>query len=377
MNTTDLKRTPLNQIHRDLKARMVPFGGWDMPVQYSGLMQEHEAVRHQAGLFDVSHMGEFLVTGSGALSFLQSMLTNDISKIPVGGCQYTLMCYDNGTVVDDLIVSCVAVDRYFLVVNAGNIEKDFNWLKDHLPQNHVELTNLSADYGLLALQGPQAEKILTEYFKTSFSDLKYYHFQVLGLSYDQAFVGDHRLNTLLVSRTGYTGEDGFEILIPNAQLAQVWTQLLSLGADFGLVPVGLGARDTLRLEASYSLYGHEISDQITGLEAKLGWVIKLDKTHFVGKESLLKEKNTGSSRKIVGFEMCESGIAREGYKVLTKDGHEVGFVTSGTHSPTLKKSIGLALIKSDLAVIGTELYVDVRGKNKLIKCIKTPFYKRG
>lgn len=374
MTDTNLKRTPLHGDHLKLKARMVPFGGWDMPVQYAGLMQEHEAVRQQAGLFDVSHMGEFLVHGAGALDFLQSLLTNDISKIAVGGCQYTLMCYENGTVVDDLIVSCVAPNFYFLVVNAGNIDKDFAWLQKHKPASGVTLENISDSYSLIALQGPKSEKILETFFGQSFAALKYYNFQNMGSS--SAFVGEHKLNTTLVARTGYTGEDGFEILVPNSKASSTWDRLLQVGINYGLVPAGLGARDTLRLEAAYSLYGHEINDTITGLEAKLGWVIKFDKADFIGKEKLLNEKNTGSARKIMGFEVTENAIARDGYKILSNSGEEVGYVTSGTHSPTLKKSIGLALVRAELAEVGTELKVDVRGKSKTIKLVKTPFYKR-
>ncbi len=374
MNDAQLKRTPLHSDHLKLKARMVPFGGWDMPVQYSGLMQEHEAVRTQAGLFDVSHMGEFLVHGVGALAFLQSLLTNDIAKIAVGGCQYTLMCYENGTVVDDLIVSCVAPNFYFLVVNAGNIDKDFDWLKKHKPASGVTLENISDAYSLIALQGPKAEKILDAFFGQSFAALKYYNFQNIGSS--TAFVGEQKLNTTLVSRTGYTGEDGFEILVPNSKASSTWTRLLQVGQNYGLIPAGLGARDTLRLESAYSLYGHEINDSITGLEAKLGWVIKFDKTDFIGKEKLLSEKNAGSTRKIMGFELTENAIARDGYKIFANSGEEVGYVTSGTHSPTLKKSIGLALIRTEVAELGNELKVDVRGKNKTIKLVKAPFYKR-
>lgn len=370
---TDLKRTPLYDEHLKLKARMVPFGGWDMPVQYAGLMKEHEAVRTACGLFDVSHMGEFLVSGPGAEAYLNHVLTNDISKIEDGGCQYTLMCYDNGTVVDDLIVSQINSEKYLLVVNASNIEKDFEWLKSHKPDD-VELENLSDDYALIAVQGPKAEKILNIVFGQDFSELKYYGFQ--GVTEGELFSDGNKRSVSLVSRTGYTGEDGFEVLVPNAQAALIWESLLQVGEPEGLQPAGLGARDTLRLEAAYSLYGHEISDAITGLEAKLGWVIKLTKPGFIGKDALAKEKEEGSTRKIAGFELKEGGVAREGYKVFSSDDQEIGFVTSGTHSPTLKKSIGIVLLQKDFAKVGTEVFVDIRGKKKKMEIVKTPFYKR-
>lgn len=370
--TENLKKTVLHANHVQAKARMVPFGGWDMPVQYKGLMQEHEAVRSAAGLFDVSHMGEFLITGAGAKEFLNGVLTNDVSKLADGKCQYTLMCYENGTVVDDLIVSQVSEDCYFMVVNASNIEKDWQWLVSH-KTNDVTLTNLSADYALLALQGPQSQKILNEFYNQDFANLKYYHFQ--SLEGATPFQNQNLKTSTVIFRTGYTGEDGFEILVPNAQASATWDRLLQVGHAYGLEPAGLGARDTLRLEVAFSLYGHEISDAITGLEANLGWVIKFDKDDFIGKAALQKEKETGSKRKVRGFEMLDAGVPREGYKIFSGE-TEVGFVTSGTHSPSLKKSIGLALVNKEVAEFGQELSIDIRGKKKKIQIVKPPFYKK-
>lgn len=366
---TDLKHTPLHAEHLKLKGRMVPFGGYDMPVQYEGLIKEHEAVRNDVGLFDVSHMGEFWVTGAKAKEWLSQMTTNDLSKLFDGRCQYNLLCYENGTVVDDIIISQIAHDTFLIVVNASNVDKDFAWLQKHKPAD-VTLKNISDDFALIAVQGPKSPELMREVFGKDFAALKYYHFEILK--------GEGRapIGGVFISRTGYTGEDGFEVLVPSAEGVTLWQQLLAKGQKFGVKPAGLGARDTLRLEAAYSLYGHEISDAITGLEAGLGWVIKPEKGAFIGREALLKEKETGSKRKIVGFTLLESAIAREGAEAFAPDGTPIGRVTSGTHSPTLKKALGMALIDSRFAKIGQEFLLDIRGKKKKAVIAEKPFYKR-
>lgn len=365
MTTSSLKRTPLHARHVSLKARMVPFGGWDMPVQYSGVIQEHEAVRTKVGLFDVSHMGEFLISGAGARAFLQSMTTNDLGKLYDGRCQYNLMCYPNGTAVDDLIISQIDDTHFIAVVNASNIDKDFAWLSEHNTGADCQLTNVSTELCLFALQGPNAEALLQDVLGSSFAALKYYHFQSAKF----------KTHDIRVFRTGYTGEDGFEVMIPNAFAVQLWDELMEKGQRYGLLPIGLGARDTLRLEASYSLYGHEINDQINALEAKLGWIVSFDKGDFIGRSALAEVKASSPKRLLYGFEMTEPGVARDGYGVSTSAGVK-GFVTSGTHSPTLKKSIGLAMLENSKLEIGQELVIDVRGKPKTARIIKTPFYKR-
>jgi len=359
-----LKRTPLYEEHKVLKARMVPFGGWEMPVQYTNLIQEHTTVRTQVGLFDVSHMGEFLISGQNAKEFLNRVTTNDVSEMYDGRCQYTLMCYENGTVVDDLIISQLSSDKFLLVVNASNIDKDFEWLVSQNKEG-VQLKNISSDMALLAIQGPQANKVVTQLFDQNFSDLKYYHFRIF----------DHQGSSVSISRTGYTGEDGYELMVPSDKAVEYWKAILNVGANFGIVPVGLGARDTLRLEAAYSLYGHEISDQINPLEARLAWVVKLDKGDFVGKDALLQQKKQGLKKQVVGFEMLDAGIARQDYSVFSSD-QKIGIVTSGTHSPTLKKAIGLALVDIKFSKIGTEILIDIRNQKKNAVVVKTPFYKK-
>lgn len=359
-----MKRTPLYEDHKTLKARLIPFGGWDMPVQYKGVGLEHLAVREDVGLFDVSHMGEFLVKGTGAKDFLQKVTTNDVAKLYDGRCQYSLMCYENGTVVDDLIVSQVSNNEFILVVNASNIEKDFAWLNQHLSDD-VTLENLSDQKALLALQGPKAQNLLNEFLDTDFSGLKYYHFQP----------AEYQGINLLVFRTGYTGEDGFELMVPAEKASLFWNDLLKKGSVFGIEPIGLGARDTLRLEACFSLYGHEISDAILPLEAGLGWVVKLDKGDFIGRGALIDAKETGLKRKLVALEMVEAGIAREGYEVF-QEGEKIGVITSGTHSPLSKKSIALALVSAHKAQVNDEVQVNLRGKNRTAKVVKKPFYAR-
>ncbi|RIW31081.1 glycine cleavage system aminomethyltransferase GcvT [Bacillus salacetis] len=362
-----LKRTPLFDAYKENGGKCIDFGGWELPVQFSSIKEEHEAVRTKAGLFDVSHMGEVEVKGSGSLDYLQKMMTNDISRIKDGGAQYTAMCYENGGTVDDLLVYKFGVNHYLLVVNAANIEKDYQWLQEHVDEN-VELKNLSEDYAQLAIQGPLAEQILQKLAsETVLSDIGFFKFQ-----------NDVDLNGVkaLVSRTGYTGEDGFEIYCPAESASALWTDILKAGQPEGILPCGLGARDTLRFEANLALYGQELSADITPIEAGIGFAVKVDKeSDFYGKETLKEQKKEGAPRKLVGIEMLERGIPRHGYKVFVND-EEIGEVTTGTQSPTLKKNIGLVLIKSEFSSLDTELSVEIRNKKLKAKVVPTPFYKR-
>lgn len=363
---SQLKRTPLFEVYKDYGAKTIDFGGWDLPVQFSSIKEEHEAVRTKAGLFDVSHMGEIEVKGTDSLKYLQKMMTNDISKLKNSGAQYTAMCYENGGTVDDLLVYKIEDDHYLLVVNASNIEKDFNWLQDHAEGN-VELKNLSENMAQLAIQGPLAEKVLQKLAGTNLSDIGFFKFQQ-----------DVDLNgkKALVSRTGYTGEDGFEVYCDAKDAASLWNEILEAGKEEGVLPCGLGARDTLRFEANLALYGQELSPDITPLEAGIGFAVKVNKeADFIGKEVLKNQKENGVPRKLAGIEMIDRGIPRHGYPVY-KGEELIGEVTTGTQSPTLKKNIGLVLIKKEHAELGTELEVEIRGKRLKAKIEATPFYKR-
>ena len=361
-----LLKTPLNAAHRESGAKMVPFGGWDMPVEYSGLISEHMAVRTAAGLFDVSHMGEFTVEGPGATAFLQSVTSNDLAKLADGQAQYSSLPMDNGAPVDDVIVMRRAADRYLMVVNASNIEKDFKWLQARRPRQ-CELANRSDDYALLALQGPRAESILRPLTAIDLAGLKYYHFA-------EGRVADA---DALVSRTGYTGEDGFEIFVPPAAAEALWKRLLEAGKDAGLVPAGLGARDTLRLEARMCLYGNDMDETTSLVEAGLGWIVSLDeaKGDFPGRAVLAEQKKSGPPRKLVGFEMVGRGIARHGYAAFLSE-DAAGHVTSGTYAPYLQKNIGLCYLPAAKSAVGTEFQVDVRGRRVPARVVPTPFYKR-
>jgi len=361
-----LKRTPLYDAHLALGAKMVEFGGWEMPVQYSGIVQEHHAVRQRAGLFDVSHMGEFVLKGPDALAAVQKLFTADFSNQAVGQCMYTIMCYPHGGAVDDLIVYKTGADEYMLVVNAANIEKDFAWIQEHIAGLQVEFRDISPETAEVALQGPKALEVLQKLTEAPLAELKPYWFlrgKVAG-------------RDCLISRTGYTGEDGFEIYASPADIRTVWDSILEAGQ--GVVePAGLGARDSLRFEAKMPLYGHELSEDITPLEAMLGRFVALDKKEdFIGKEALKKQKEEGVPRKIRGLEMVGRGIARAGYPVK-KDGQVIGHITSGMPAPTVGKNLGLALIKSEFAEIGTEVDVEIRGKDVKAVIIKTPFLQKG
>ncbi|KGL45196.1 glycine cleavage system aminomethyltransferase GcvT [Listeria sp. SHR_NRA_18] len=359
---TDLKKTPIFPLYEKYGAKTIDFGGWDLPVQFSGIKAEHEAVRTDAGLFDVSHMGEVAVQGTGSLPFLQKVLSNDISKLKIGKAQYNIMCYETGGVVDDLVVYMRADDDYLLVVNASNTEKDFEWLEKHASEG-VNVQNVSADYGQLALQGPNAEAILATLTNADLAALTFFGFvdnvEVAGV-------------TALISRSGYTGEDGFEIYTKASDTPQVWEAIL----EKGVLPIGLGARDTLRFEANLALYGQELTQDISPLEAGVGFAVKLKKeADFIGKHALLAQKEAGLSRKSVGIELIDRGIPRHDYKVFMGD-KEIGIVTSGTQSPTLGKNLGLALIDIDYTALDTEVEVEVRNKKLKAKVVPTPFYKR-
>ncbi|MFW5434707.1 glycine cleavage system aminomethyltransferase GcvT [Paenibacillus apiarius] len=363
---SQLKRTPIFPLYADYPgARCIDFGGWELPVQFSGIQKEHEAVRTQAGLFDVSHMGEFMVSGSSAEAFLQHMATNDVTRLVDGKAQYSLLCNPNGGVVDDILIYRLAADRYMLVVNASNIDKDFAWLQAHLPAD-VVLENVSDSTALLALQGPNAHTIAAHVTDAPLAELKPFQFVT-----DAVVCGVRAL----ISRTGYTGEDGFELYVSAEDAPRVWTELMKAGEAHGLIPAGLGARDTLRFEAKLPLYGQEISAGISPLEAGLGFFVKLDKGDFIGREALASQKADGPRRKLVGIEMIDKGIPRSHYPVLA-EGNPIGEVTTGTQSPTLKRNLGLALIDAAYSELDTEVMVEIRGKQLKARVIKAPFYKR-
>jgi len=360
-----LKTTPLNALHRELGARMVPFGGWDMPVQYSGVIDEHLAVRNAAGLFDVSHMGEVLVEGPEALALVQHLTTNDASKLADGQVQYSALCRPDGGTVDDVTLYRFNAERYMFCVNAANTEKDFAWMEQVLAaggERHVSLRNVSHDFAQLALQGPAAPQILARLTSSDLNTLGYYRFSE----------GDVAGIPTLISRTGYTGELGYELYVPAARGAELWRALSAEGEADGLVPVGLGARDTLRLEMGYALYGHELSDTITPLEANLGWITKLDKGNFVGRDALVAQKEAGVPRRLVGFVMDVPGIPRAEYPVFSA-GREVGVVTSGTQAPSLRKGVGLALLETAVAQLGAPIEVGIRGRRFAATIVKPPF----
>jgi aminomethyltransferase len=366
-----LRKTALYGVHRRLGAKMVDFGGWDMPVEYSGITAEHMAVRTAVGLFDVSHMGDIQFRGPGSLAAIQAISMNDASKLAVGQAQYSAMLYPQGTFVDDILVHKFSDNDYLLVINAGTREKDYQWIRSQVGSYAgVHISDYSDHYTQLAIQGPRAQDTLAKLTKTDLVAIKNYWFTwgtVCGLP-----------NTL-IARTGYTGEDGFEIYIPadGPTSERVWQEVMEAGKEFGLLPCGLGARNTLRLEASMALYGHEISEEISLFEAGLERFCKLGKSDFLGAQALLQIKESGGpKRKLVGLEMIERGIARDGYKVLSLEGEAIGYVTSGSPSPYLKKNIALAYVPVDRIAPGTELAVEVRGNPVKAKVVPTPFYRR-
>ncbi len=370
MTNGELKKTPLNATHRELGGRMVDFGGWDMPVQYpAGVIEEHMRCRTKAGLFDVSHMGEIWVEGPDAIAFVNRLTTNDVTQLVDGQAHYSALTNENGGVVDDLLVYRFGKEKLFLVVNAGTTDKDWDWISGRKADGEdVELRNASAEYCQIAIQGPEALAILQGLTETDLDSIKYYHFttgKVDGVD-------------SIISRTGYTGEDGFEVYAAPEFAVHLWNKMLEAGSHGdpeGILPCGLASRNTLRLEAAMSLYGHELSDDITPYQANLGWITKLGKGEFTGSQVLAREKESGVSRKVAGFEMTEPGIARDGYGVYA-DGEKIGQVTSGSPAPYLKKNIGLALVPPHFAKIGQELKIDVRGKHLSAVVVPTPFYKR-
>ncbi|MEI5908100.1 glycine cleavage system aminomethyltransferase GcvT [Bacillus spongiae] len=362
-----LKRTPLFNAYKAYGGKTIDFGGWELPVQFSSIKREHEAVRTKAGLFDVSHMGEFEVKGKDSLTFLNKMMTNDVSKLKVGRAQYTAMCYENGGTVDDLLIYKREEEDYLLVVNASNIEKDFDWLESHV-SGEVVLTNVSDQTAQLAIQGPSAEIILQKLVSdTVLQEISFFGF-LPAVNIDGI--------TALVSRTGYTGEDGFEIYCKAEDVEKLWVAILREGEEEGLLPCGLGARDTLRFEANLALYGQELTKDISPIEAGISFAVKTQKPEdFIGKDILVAQKENGPARRIVGIEMVDKGIPRHGYKVYSGD-TVIGEVTTGTQSPTLKKNVGLALVQEEFTAIGTEVTVEVRNKPLKAIVVPTPFYKR-
>ena len=370
--TPTIRKTALNSVHRQMGAKMVEFNGWDMPVEYSssgGIIAEHMAVRSGVGIFDVSHMGDIRLSGREALAAVQHISMNDASRLAIGQAQYSALLYPQGTFVDDVIVHRLAEDDYLLVINAGTREKDFGWVRNNTQSFDCKVENLSDDFTQIAIQGPKGVSLLQKLTDADLSAVKFYWVtrgMVCGLK------------NVLIARTGYTAEDGFEIYVPadEATSAMVWDAVLEAGKEFGAVPCGLGARNTLRLEGSLSLYGHEISDTINVWEAGLGRFCKMEKPEFIGWAALEKAKALGLKRTLVGLEMVERGIARDGYKVLDNDAREIGYVTSGSPAPFLKKNIALAYVPPEFAAVGSTVKVEIRGQGVKAQVVQTPFYKR-
>jgi aminomethyltransferase len=360
--TAPLKRTPLRDVHVKAGARMFPFGGWEMPVHYSGIVEEHRAVRRAVGLFDISHMGEFEIAGPQALGTIQRLTTNDASSLAVGQVQYTLLCYPDGGIVDDLTLYRLGDDRFMLTVNAANIDKDWAWVTGQ--GGHVSgWRNESDETALLAVQGPKAEGLVGRLADRDVKQVAYYHYTrgtVAGVP-------------TLISRTGYTGEDGFELYVEASRAETLWYALLEAGRADGIQPVGLGARDTLRLEMKFALYGNDIDETTNPLEAGLGWVVKPVKGDFMGRSAIEAIRAEGVTRKLVGFEMVEPSVPRHGYRLL-KDGAPVGAVTSGSFGPAVERYIGMGYVPAALAAVGTELAVEIRGKPQRARVVRTPFY---
>lgn len=358
-----MKKTALFENHIALGAKMVDFAGFEMPVQYSGINNEHIAVREKAGIFDVSHMGEFSLKGEKALDLIQKITSNDVSKLTNGSIQYSTLLNKKGGVVDDLLIYKIKENDYFLVVNASNIEKDWDWIVKNNTEK-VEMKNLSDDLSLLALQGPKAIDILKKLTDTDLDSVKYYNFTwgtVCGIE------------NILISNTGYTGAGGFELYIPNQYAEKIWLEILSKGKEYGILPCGLASRDTLRLEKGFCLYGNELDDETTPIEAGLGWITKLNKENFLGKEILSEQKKNGASKKLVGFKLTERGIPRHGYKIYNSENQEIGTVTSGTMSPLLKTGIGMAYVAPEYSPIGTEIFIGIRDKKLKSQVTKLPF----
>ena len=360
-----MKDTALSEIHAALGAKMVPFAGYNMPVSYQGINIEHQTVREKVGVFDVSHMGEFFVTGPNALSLIQRVCSNDASKLEDGEAQYSCFPNQDGGVVDDLIVYRIAAEKWLLVVNASNIDKDWAWINSH---NTMEATleNSSDHYSLLAIQGPKSIQAMQSLTQEDLSAIKFYTFKI------NTFAG---VENVIISATGYTGSGGFEIYCKNTQVAKIWTKVLEAGADWGIQPIGLAARDTLRLEMGYCLYGNDIDDTTSPLEAGLGWITKFNKD-FINSESLKKQKEIGVSKTLVGFELSQRGIPRQGYAIVDAQGNSIGRVTSGTMSPSMGKGIGLGYVPMALKEVGSQIHIQIRNKIVPAMVVKLPFYKK-
>ncbi len=359
-----MKKTALHNKHIELGAKMVPFAGYEMPVQYSGVNQEHINVRNNVGVFDVSHMGEFLVTGENALKLIQKISSNDASTLFPGRAQYSYLPNSEGGIVDDMLVYMIEENHYMLVVNASNIEKDWNWI---LSQNTIgaELRNISENLSLIAVQGPKAIALLQNYTALNLSSIKFYHFQK-GI-----FAG---FNDIIISATGYTGSGGFELYVPNKYAEKIWDIIFSSASEYNVLPTGLAARDTLRLEMGYCLYGNDINDQTSPISAGLSWVTKFNK-EFIGKDIIQNHKLHGTQNKLVAFELLERGIPRKDYEIMNNDGKQIGNVTSGTMGPSLGKAIGMGYINSDYSNFGNEIYINIRNKSIAAKIVKLPFFK--
>jgi aminomethyltransferase len=359
-----MKDTALSNIHRQLGAKMVPFAGYNMPVSYEGVNIEHKTVRDSLGVFDVSHMGEFLLSGPRSLDLIQMVTSNDASKLVDGQAQYSCFPNDKGGIVDDLILYRLNEEKWLLVVNASNIEKDWNWIKSNNTMG-VQMRNLSEDFSLLAIQGPKAVEAMQSLTTIDLSEIRFYTFRVAE------FAG---IEQVIISATGYTGSGGFEIYCKNNEVEQIWNNVMEAGIEFGIKPIGLAARDTLRLEMGYCLYGNDIDDTTSPIEAGLGWITKFTKD-FINSEELLKEKQLGPKRRLVGFELMDRGIPRKGYDILDSKGNNIGVVTSGTMSPSLEKGIGMGYVESDQKSIGNQIFISIR-KNSIPAIItKLPFYK--
>ncbi len=364
-----LRKTALNAMHRKLGAKMVDFGGWDMPVEYSGLIAEHMAVRTGVGVFDVSHMGDILIIGKQALDAVQHISMNDASKLQIGQAHYSALLYPNGTFVDDVIVHKLGDNDYMLVINAGTREKDWGWVRTNVQKFNCHPKEVSDYYTQLAIQGPKAVDVMRKLTAVDLDSIKNYWFR---------FGTVCKIPNTMVARTGYTGEDGFEIYIPAdvPTSERVWNEVMEAGKEFGIVPCGLGARNTLRLESKMALYGHEISDTINVWEADLGRYAKMEKGDFVGRSALEQAKADGLKRILVGLEMIERGIARDGYKIVDENGHQVGEVTSGSPAPFLKKNIALAYVPPAMSAVDTVVNVEIRGQKVKAKVVSTPFYRK-
>lgn len=360
-----MKNTALTHIHESLGAKMVPFAGYTMPVQYEGVTVEHETVRNAVGVFDVSHMGEFLISGPKALDLIQKVSSNDASVLTVGRAQYSCMPNDDGGIVDDLIIYRIKEEQYLLVVNASNIEKDWQWIASKNVMD-AEMRNISEEYSLLAIQGPMAMEAMQTLTSVDLAAIKYYHFEVAD------FAG---IEHLIISATGYTGSGGFEIYAKNSEIEQIWHKVMEAGKPYGIKPIGLAARDTLRLEMGFCLYGNDINDVTSPLEAGLGWITKFNKD-FTNSAELKQQKEEGVVRKLVGFELTERGVPRQGYEIVNTEGEPIGVVTSGTMSPSLNKGIGLGYVPVAYTQPDTEIKIRIRKKDIPGKVVKLPFYKK-